>query len=282
MSCTSPFLHSSLLRQATYQLHPSSQSALPRLTPTFTMDRPSRAHANPLDRLVQIQVIHRHGARAPGEALTFPSLCNSQAFRPFLTFTPRLPPVTLKPLKKNLFNPSHSNSCYAGQLTPLGAAQMFALGARLRQRYHDLLPTHFDPDLVRLRSTAITRTIESAVACLSGMYPTGGDVEVEVKERVDDYMVPFKQRCCRLSDMQRTVREGSRLPSGMQHAITDALGTAGGDGSSIIALRDIAVAMQGNGLRAHEWAHEAERLGNALILRMNPQETWGLAIGKVS
>lgn len=115
------------------------------------------------------------------------------------------------------------------------------------------------------------------------MFPSGGEVEVEVKERVDDYMVPFKNRCCRLFDLQKTVLEGFRFPNGLQRASEDMLGRAGGQGGSVVTkLRDIAVAMKGNGLQADEWADEAERLGNALILRMNPQEAWGLAIGKVS
>lgn len=114
------------------------------------------------------------------------------------------------------------------------------------------------------------------------MFPSGGEVEVEVKERVNDYMVPFKHRCCRLFDLQKTAREGFRFPSGLQRASEDMLGREKGDGGGVVALRDIAVAMKGNGLRSGEWADEAERLGSALILRMNPQEAWGLAIGKVS
>lgn len=238
--------------------------------------------------LVQLQVIHRHGARAPGEALTFPTICGHFAYRTFFNFDPKIPDVSIKPVVPNLFYPSQPTSCYAGQLTPIGAAQMFALGVRLRQRYSTFLPDMYQPDLVKVRSTAVKRTIESAVACLSGMYPGNANrnLNLEVKDREDDFMVPYKARCCKLHDFMEKIHKQFVMPSGLDTATTEVLGRKqdrfGANASrAMIALRDFVVAMHGNGFATPVWADMAEKEGTQQIVRLNEPMTWGLSVGKV-
>jgi len=91
-------------------------------------------------------------------------------------------------------------SCYMGQLTSLGNAQMHAFGAALRQHYIHRL--HFLSDVFRasagelfVRSTDSKRTIESAHCVLSGLYPVGkredgadGLVQINTVERGLEYM----------------------------------------------------------------------------------------------
>lgn len=241
------------------------------------------------NKLVQLQVIHRHGARAPGNALTFPTICGRFAYNTFFNFDPKVPDVAIKPVVPNLFHPSQPTSCYAGQLTPIGAAQMFALGVRLRQRYFGFLPETYQSDLVQVRSTAVKRTIQSAVACLSGMYPGNGSRELmmEVKRREDDFMVPYKARCCKLHDFMETVHKQFVMPSGLDVATLEILGNKqdrfGANASrAMIALRDFVVAMHGNGFATPVWADVAEKGGAEQIARLNQPITWGLSVGKVS
>lgn len=73
-------------------------------------------------------------------------------------------------LPKSRLNPDRG----IGQLTELGKIQEFTLGQELRQRYliqEKLLPTQYDPASMYVRSTDRTRTVESARALLSGLYP---------------------------------------------------------------------------------------------------------------
>eukprot|EP01017_Pseudomicrothorax_dubius_P047422 TRINITY_DN8524_c0_g1_i2.p1 TRINITY_DN8524_c0_g1~~TRINITY_DN8524_c0_g1_i2.p1 ORF type:complete len:367 (+),score=62.42 TRINITY_DN8524_c0_g1_i2:34-1134(+) len=63
-----------------------------------------------------------------------------------------------------------------GQLTPVGMRQLYLLGAQLRQRYiidQKFLPEKYNPDVIFVRSTAVNRTIMSAMSLLYGLYPIG-------------------------------------------------------------------------------------------------------------
>lgn len=246
------------------------------------------------NRLVQIQIIHRHGARAPVYGKTFPSICGPLAYRPFQTFIPRLPldadlhPSTPKPL-----SPHNAASCYSGQLTPLGAAQMFALGARLRARYATFLPDVFDPRLVLVRSTALRRTVESAVAMLSGMYPVPSGasaarmrtLDIDVRPRPMENMLGLKRSCNRLFELRKAAHAQASFafPAVLQAA--EGIWLKGVEVKNIsqaaVALRDIAVALRENGLTPQEWENVAEPLGVKQIMRVYCWESWGLALGQV-
>lgn len=63
-----------------------------------------------------------------------------------------------------------------GQLTAKGMEQHFNLGKKLRQIYIEqarLLPENFDHSTIYIRSTDFDRTIMSAQALLTGLYPIG-------------------------------------------------------------------------------------------------------------
>lgn len=63
-----------------------------------------------------------------------------------------------------------------GQLTALGMQQQYELGSKFRERYivqTGLLPEHFEPETVYIRSTDYERTLMSAQSCMMGLYPPG-------------------------------------------------------------------------------------------------------------
>ena len=63
-----------------------------------------------------------------------------------------------------------------GQLTPKGMRQEYDLGTFLRRRYVDeyhLLPKHYDPNTMIVRSSSMPRTLMSAQSLLLGLYPLG-------------------------------------------------------------------------------------------------------------
>ncbi len=71
-----------------------------------------------------------------------------------------------------------------GQLTPLGMHQEFELGTKLREQYvdrHGLLPDHYSPETMYVRSSDIDRTLMSAECVLLGLYPPGTGPSLEAK-----------------------------------------------------------------------------------------------------
>lgn len=242
------------------------------------------------NRLVQIQVVHRHGARSPESGTTFPSICGSAAFRTFFRFRPSIPnPPPLHPATPNLFTPASSASCYRGQLTPLGAAQMFALGARLRARYAGLLPEEFDPRRVVVRSTATRRTVESAVATLSGMFPGAREyptpVTVEVRGRPKETMLGIRTMCNKLFDLQYAAHAAFTFPDKLhepaQRWLTPGTGHLLEASQRTIALRDIAVAMRENGCEVQPWEGLAASSAIGQITKLYSRVWWGLGLGRV-
>lgn len=240
-------------------------------------------------KLVQLQVIHRHGARSPQHGHSFPSICGAAAFRSFFHFTPILPQVPLYPSTPSVFHVSDEASCYKGQLTPLGAAQMFALGARLRARYSGFLPERYDGDFVAVRSTAIRRTVESAMATLSGMFPARGkedigrEVKVEVRERRMETMLGHRAMCNRLFDLQKMTHENFQTRGMLKEEVKRTL--VGKDVTSesrkVIMMRDEAVALRENGCQPVEWEDEAKGAAEGQIFKLYGRESWGIALGQV-
>jgi acid phosphatase len=67
------------------------------------------------------------------------------------------------------------------QLTPTGISQEFALGTTLKDRYisqSHLLPDHYTPGTLYVRSTGLDRTIMSANSALTGLYFEAGPLSV--------------------------------------------------------------------------------------------------------
>lgn len=69
-----------------------------------------------------------------------------------------------------------------GQLTSLGVRQLQQIGGRLRESLvheHGLLPSACCQQVVRVRSTPMRRTVQSAQALLLGLWPLEGDEDAE-------------------------------------------------------------------------------------------------------
>lgn len=247
------------------------------------------------NKLVQIQVIHRHGARAPSTALNFPSICGVSAYKAFYNFIPNLASdVRLSPSTPKYFNPNEASSCYNGQLSPVGAAQMFALGARLRARYSSILPDEFDESVLVVRSTAMRRTVESAVACLSGMYPNQcmRPLDIEIRTRREETMVGNKRICHKLYQLSKATYSSFHIPASTESRATELLPPLAADASAenrlhtrshfALALRDIAIALRENGCQAQPWESQELPLAVSQIHKVHSRQTWRLGLGRVS
>lgn len=242
------------------------------------------SQVNPTDgTLVQLQIIHRHGARTPTSVKAaqdppFPPVCSSSSFSPFLRFTPSHDDVYIYPTPPKPLSSSPS-SCYAGQLTPIGAAQMYALGARLRQRYASFLPSFFHPDIVKVRSTAIKRTVESATAVVSGMFPGSGTYPLDIRPRDKENMVGFRKRCRRLGEIQKKAF-GNWVPT---EGIAEIMQNAGkGEWTSargLMFMRDMALAYRENGVGNWLWHDVVEAEAEHIVVTKYGRGSWGLAVG---
>lgn len=60
-----------------------------------------------------------------------------------------------------------------GELTANGAREHYELGLEIAMRYKDLLPSRFDPQLIRVQSTDAHRTIQSVYSQLYGIFSSG-------------------------------------------------------------------------------------------------------------
>lgn len=150
-------------------------------------------------RLQAVQVISRHGYRAPLRQLPNDAsewLCDTEnVVASKQSHEAHEAPLYRTRLISDPRNPMQlSGTCYAGQLMPAGRRQTRAVGRYLRSLYvseteedddnreaasgsevpagaHTLLPHSLDAELLYIRSTECKRTIETAQCILAGMYP---------------------------------------------------------------------------------------------------------------
>ncbi|GAV09221.1 hypothetical protein RvY_18796 [Ramazzottius varieornatus] len=148
---------------------------------------PDGAYSPPSDdNLVvrNVQIFVRHGARTPLKVLPYLDQA-SWSLETLMADPPEYAryPFTVhdfhgKPLSMGLFETLSRNvifpgGCFAGQLTLPGKRQMYQLGQRLRKEYindQKFLSPSYSSKEVYVRSTNITRTIESAMWMVSGIY----------------------------------------------------------------------------------------------------------------
>ena len=147
-------------------------------------------------KLEQVQILFRHGERAPTSA-RFEN-AGLAAFWPYCSAAKQLVSVTMN-TNSSSWSPSHwrrhletfdsddnpvlvsgprgeiEGMCNLGELTDQGRRSSQALGAYLRNLYVDqlrFLPyTISDPEMVYLRATRIPRAVESLQETFWGMYP---------------------------------------------------------------------------------------------------------------
>eukprot|EP00172_Hildenbrandia_rubra_P002423 Plantae.Rhodophyta-Hildenbrandia_rubra.ctg32671.p1 GENE.Plantae.Rhodophyta-Hildenbrandia_rubra.ctg32671~~Plantae.Rhodophyta-Hildenbrandia_rubra.ctg32671.p1 ORF type:complete len:404 (-),score=39.99 Plantae.Rhodophyta-Hildenbrandia_rubra.ctg32671:303-1514(-) len=132
--------------------------------------------------LSRILILHRHGARSP---LVWPSelsgklkrtqwnMCESKEMDNIINLKAdfRGAGATLADIA--LHSSEGADKCHPGQLTVVGAKQMFDLGIKMRRRYvtNGTLRHKLSVETLLVRSTPYERTVRSALALISGMYP---------------------------------------------------------------------------------------------------------------
>lgn len=78
-----------------------------------------------------------------------------------------------------------------GRLTPIGVHESYKLGTILRNRYNAFLPKVFEPELIKTQSTNRNRTRMTALAVLSGLFPSSfPEPLTEPINRTDIYEYP--------------------------------------------------------------------------------------------
>jgi len=137
-----------------------------------------------------VQIVFRHGARTPlvqPRYLPYINYTNfvehaPHTFVPYNTKRPNGDPF-IKEMKQD------GKGARNGQLTAKGAQQMYDLGTYLRQRYISQLgfiDSSYNGQ-VAVRSTEITRAIESARCTLAGKLQLGGLLQL-----CGDWMIPVQ------------------------------------------------------------------------------------------
>ncbi|KAG0317209.1 Lysophosphatidic acid phosphatase type 6 [Dissophora globulifera] len=113
-------------------------------------------------------------------------------------------------------------SCSLGQLTPNGAAQQQRMGHDLRGIYVDrlkFLPETFDPSTMRLRSTDVWRTRQSAENLMIGLYGndalarglTSPTFQIETLPAEIDYLTFNTLRCPRIQQLVDSIQRDSKI-----------------------------------------------------------------------
>lgn len=159
----------------------------------------------------------------------------------------------------------------------------------MRARYAGFMPERYDAKIVAVRSTAMRRTVESAMAMLSGLFPARErgelqrQVKVEVRGREDETMLGFRRACNRLFDLQMMVHGAFTWGGMLKEEVEGVLGEIENKTESqrVIMMRDIAVALRENGCEPAGWEGVAQGMAEGQILRLYGRESWGISLGRV-
>lgn len=163
-------------------------------------------------RLKHVQIIFRHGARTPLhltpgiEEAVYPA---DYLLRhvPYTQFDIQFVHKDGSPLKPSQYDAHYEETklrggCTGGLLTSYGYDQMYMLGKRLRRDYIDNLKflEAFDPELVDLTTTHMSRTKASLQSVLAGLFGAEnlkkqGPVVVKSNHTKDEILVPSPDIC---------------------------------------------------------------------------------------
>eukprot|EP00123_Amoebidium_parasiticum_P010014 comp19838_c0_seq1/m.23893 comp19838_c0_seq1/g.23893 ORF comp19838_c0_seq1/g.23893 comp19838_c0_seq1/m.23893 type:complete len:496 (-) comp19838_c0_seq1:263-1750(-) len=171
-----------------------------------------------------VQVVTRHGARSPANRLpvgeeavawncTLPSysVVVPEGTKTVLSYLDN--EYLLDPTDTLLGGSMWRGTCGIGQLTDLGASQNLLLGKKLRAVYHDkmrLIPGHYDPLKVFLRSTEVARARQSAESIGLGLFPRGpAPMRIHMKPTELDPMHAY-WGCARLDQRQEELKSDPR------------------------------------------------------------------------
>ncbi|XP_037096024.1 lysophosphatidic acid phosphatase type 6 [Syngnathus acus] len=216
-------------------------------------------------KLKLVQVLFRHGARTPLksipdvlEAQWVPTLLEPPAHTHINYVVTDLNggPTPPSPLEDSYRKKALSGGVFAGQLTTLGMEQLYELGERLRRRYiqeDPFLSTTFCPSEVYVRSTNITRTIESARCLVAGLFQQNQKeiVPILTTDAQSEILYP-NYHGCRLLRMLSSPRlkEVALLPdiAADLKNIRSKLGISDKTDVDFILIRDDMVARETHGL----------------------------------
>ena len=151
-------------------------------------------------RLVHATVVIRHGLRTPLQKLDDVAWdCSTSRVLHALDYGGGVPRA-LFVLRPVLFQSDLAGSCALGQLTRLGFEQHQRLGTMLRARYVErlgLLPAAFVPGTLYVRSSQYDRTIASAQALLSGLYPVRDqEITINIRHPRHENLYPREDPSC--------------------------------------------------------------------------------------
>ncbi|XP_077300200.1 prostatic acid phosphatase-like [Arctopsyche grandis] len=96
------------------------------------------------------------------------------------------------------------------QLTPKGAQQLKTLGEDMRRRYNTFLPLEYKREQVLIRSTRTPRTLDSAVALASGLYPNQ-TIDIYSQAMGCDYIFYPQVNCSAYQAEKRRIFESKEV-----------------------------------------------------------------------
>ena len=147
-------------------------------------------------RIVHASVVHRHGDRSPITPLKDSDFWRGQLpTQEVLQGVSRGTRILRDSVEGQRAHHAQGSGPF-GQLTTLGLLQMVGLGERLREELDSALFTSsrpLAPSRVRVMSTNFPRTIQSAQALLTGMFPEC-DAQIDIDVRgTNDFFIPDPQ-----------------------------------------------------------------------------------------
>ena len=104
--------------------------------------------------------------------------------------------------------------CRMGQLTNMGQLQALQLGGWLRQRYSldhfaGFLPADYSPQAIKVRSTNISRTLDTVTGVLTGLFPSSrSPILIETCDDTKEWLYPNHRNCQRLQQLMAATKKG--------------------------------------------------------------------------